>query len=67
MQRKTMARKVQRNVDSDNQRIISAHDLRIKSGRSSKHYICMSNRICTRCELHKVGDEFQFLPTRNFL
>ena len=40
---------------------ISAHDLRIESGRYSKTYINRTDRICTRCDLQEVEDEFHFL------
>ena len=40
---------------------ISAHDLRIESGRYAKNYINRTDRICTRCDAHEVENEFHFL------
>ena len=40
---------------------ISAHDLRIESGRYSKNPTNRSDRICTRCDKNEVEDEFHFL------
>ena len=37
---------------------ISAHDLRIESGRDSKNRLDRNDRICTRCALNEVDYEF---------
>lgn len=40
---------------------ISAHDLRIESGRYYKNKILRADRLCTRCDMNEVEDEFHFL------
>ena len=40
---------------------ISAHDLRIESGRYSKTPTNRADRICTRCDINEVEDEFHLL------
>ena len=40
---------------------ISAHDLGKESGRYSKNTTNRADRICTRCDINEVKDEFHFL------
>ena len=37
---------------------ISTHDLRIEFGRYSKNRLDRNDRICSRCDLNEVEDEF---------
>ena len=40
---------------------ISAHDMRIESGRYSKHPQNRTDRLCTKWDINEVEDEFHFL------
>ena len=40
---------------------VSTHDLRIESGRYSSNPTNRADRICTRCDINEVEDEFHFL------
>ena len=41
--------------------MISAHDLRVESGRHAKHKLIRSERICTKCNSNEIKDDFHFI------